>query len=945
MPLIDKQIQATVNMLIEGAIKRGRLPGQVDLLEELAGIQERINGSPVFRPLAVTRFDQFDVKKWNSEMQHVEFDLNILFEELISQAILLMKRTGWTDTVYRSQRGQLDRIIGTLNDILFAKQNAEDHFMGFSETFSDFSKIDLEVSTPGILSLAEEALLIPTAPMGTQRIPMEDLVREGVQGVVVNQPPQPELIRTATASDAPFSNIFHDLSLIWRHDVLTQNDLGCEIQITFPISAATAAHRITRASITPTSESEIKCQILTSIDGENFTLLPARDEWLILDRASREVAVDFESITARYIRLVLKKDSADELVDDKYRYSFGIRNFSLYTAARMPQADYQTVLLAPQFSTVEKVALEVDDFRPGGCEIDYYVSDGTGEFFPISPIGRASARAPQTIRFGDMRELKTSFFASGELAYTYNAQDYYTVNSLALTGESHFGMSQLYRGRNAWSRETSTVEEVRTNRDSYIEFTSENQKFYTYVSTTVTGEDLYALDGTSRTVLTIPEAQELYYDRNIAGHTVRPGFGVDIDEDAQPTYAVAEVLAVRSLGYIVTGETFSLSSSEWVEFANRNLDEITRPTIEWSTDENTWYDAIEDDSYVLETIPGQGDYLTGRIKMISAGNPDGGGTDPLYGRATYNVRRDVTHLVTDVNATRGQIWLAHPISADTFQIRYRIVPENIIRKSIVVTERHGEDHGIVYKEGSDYLVNVGLGAISRLGGGRIPERGVCYADFQWVEERYSLETFSVWCFFDKTEPEIIRFSAPSLDKDNGETFYMDVNGGRVDLVEAGETPILTRGWYRFTVESKVITDADAGIRKVLALVNTAGEPVFSGTAFFSEIRAFRAPMSQVSEAKMKFGTRKSDHTTFTIDPDGFIVVNFNPGASLDITTLIYNKDTGLLDERDEYFELLRVTSSGQTANGVKVRAILRRNPNVDPGTTPKVFGWALRISR
>ena len=174
---------------------------------------------------------------------------------------------------------------------------------------------------------------------------------------------------------------------------------------------------------------------------------------------------------------------------------------------------------------------------------------------------------------------------------------------------------------------------------------------------------------------------------------------------------------------------------------------------------------------------------------------------------------------------------------------------------------------------------------------------------------------------------------------------MDVNGGRVDLGEATETPILTRGWYRFAVESTGIASATSGIRKVLALLDLDGDPIFSGTKYFSELRAFRSPMYQVSEPKMKFGTRKDDRSTFAIDSEGHVVVNFNPGSASDITTLLYDPDTGTLVEQDEHFELMRVVSSGQTPAGVRVRAVLRRNPNVDPGTTPKIFGWSLRISR
>ena len=948
MPIIDKQIEAFLEEITKKYIQRGQLPSQTAIGRELKKLQERLNGSPTFRPWSVARFQQFDVVRWNEEIQLVEFDLKTLFHELVTQALGLMKRTGWAETVYRSQRGQLDRILAALNDVLFTKQNAEDHFLGFSETFTDFSKIDISESTEGVLSLAEKVALIPAAPMGTKRILMEDKIREYSQRVEVVRPARDQIISSRPAADAPFKNIFHDMSVIWRHDVVTQRDSGVEIQAVFPIDQKTGPYRITRAAITPTSETKMSCKILYSNDGENFILLPIKEEWLVLDRMSNEVAVDFEGVTARWIKIILKKDYADEETGQGYRYSFGIKNFSLYEANRLPQATYQTVVMTPAFGLVEKVAIEVEDWIPGGTEIDYYVSGLSGEFLPIAPVDRADPQAPRVVRFGDMYEVWARFDGAGELAYVYNALNFYRINAEPVSGDYHFGMSQLYRGKWAWARETNVIEEIQAARDVYIDFASDTQKLYTYKSETVTGDLLTHPYGDQRTVIVVPSDDEIYYDRNNSGHLVRPDPTTDVDNDTEPTYAVAEVLAIRG-SYTVTGETFTLSTTKWTELANRNIDEnedITLQVYRAGPDPVAgWYDFTEDSSWHMEKWPGQGDYLTGRAKMVA--DAYGTGVTSASARINYTIRRDVTHLVRDIVPSKGQIWLAHPVTADRFVVRYRVVPENIVRKSVVVTSSPGEEYGTLYTEGRDYKINVSSGTITRLNtnDNKIKSGGTCYVDYQWVDEKYNLETYTAWCFYDKDESTRIEFSPPDIDKDNGETFYMDINGGRVDLAEAQETPILSRGWYRFAVESAAITNSDAGIRKVLELTDIIGDPIFSGTKYFSEIRAFRQPMYQVSEPKLKFGTRKDDRSTFAIDGEGYVVVNFNPGSAEDITTLLYDPTTDALVEQDEHFELLRVRSSGKTPTGIRLRIVLRRNPNVDPGTTPKVFRWALRLSR
>ena len=954
MPLIEKQINNALVLITETFIKGGRLPSRNALLRQMSEFTERITGGPTFRPLEANRYKQFDVKSWNKELLNVEFDLKNLFEELVDQAIFLMKRTGWSDTVYRAQRGQLDRILAELQDIFFVKSNAEDHFVGFSETFTDYSKFDQSNSTPGVHNLAEKAALIPSAPMGTKRIKLEDKAKSISQTIKVTQPNRNNVVRSVTAADAPFNHIFHDLSLIWRHDVVTRNDEGCEIEVTFPLDDTMGSYRITRVSITPTSESEMKCRISTSADSTNFVLLPTKSEWISLSKMSKETGLDFEAINVKYLRFILRKESADEVVAGGYRYSFGLKNLSLYEIGRLPQATYQTVVMSPQYGQVEKVALEVQDYIPAGTQIDYYIADETGEFLPISPMDRASSKAPRVIRFGDMTAGWHRYNASGELAYTYNSLNFYQTNTIPITGDYHFGMCQLYRGKNAWSRETATIEELQNTRDSYIQFTKSSQKLHTYKDSVVTGESLIGPDQTARTVLTVPSGDIIYYDRNIGGHLIRPNEGINIDDDACPNYAVAQVLAVRNSGYTITGEVISLSSTVWTNLTHKNVDETHTPQIYWTSLTDPGIPSTGplvqdyDPGFTMGKWPGEGNYYNGTLRM-SLTSPRQGigpyGENPIPATVSYNLRKDVTHLVRDINVAKGQIWMAHTIDADSFQIRYRIVPENVIRKSIVVTERRGEDQGTLYKEGSDYLINVAQGTIIRPEGSRIESGGACYVDYQWIKEKYALETFSVWCHYDKTEPTTIQFSSPDLDKDNGENFYMDINGGRFDLSEANETPIFTRGWYRFSVESKTITDADAGIRLILALKDLDGVSIFSGTKYFSEIRAFRSPLQQVSEAKLKFGTRKNDRGVFALDPLGYVIVNFNPGSSEDITTLLYDTDSDALVEQDELFELMRVISSGNTSQGVKLRAILRRNSDAAPGTTPKIFGWAIRLSK
>ena len=233
-----------------------------------------------------------------------------------------------------------------------------------------------------------------------------------------------------------------------------------------------------------------------------------------------------------------------------------------------------------------------------------------------------------------------------------------------------------------------------------------------------------------------------------------------------------------------------------------------------------------------------------------------------------------------------------------------------------------------------------------MAGGRITGRQFsAYVDYQYLEEVKTLELYYTYCYVDTSDRPSIRFSALNLDDVEGEKFFLDIQGGQVDLTKATETPNLTRGWHRFSVLSKPITDLTSGIRQVLSLRDIEGDPVFASTKYFNEVRSHREPLRQVTVSKLKYGTRKDDHSTFALDTNGYVVVNFQPGSAEDLVTYRWNTLSSSLVQYDEQFELIYLLPSTRTPDGVRFKAVLRRDESADPAITPKLFAWAVRISR
>ena len=153
MAIIERQIRSKLDSIITDKLREGKLPRTNSIQQETKDFMNRVDGGPIFRAIHQDYASTWDTVQWNREIEYAGFDLGILFEELIGQAISLMRRTGWAETSYRSQRGQLDLAISELDDVLFAMRNADYQFMGVRDIMVDMSKVDLASSTNGVVDL------------------------------------------------------------------------------------------------------------------------------------------------------------------------------------------------------------------------------------------------------------------------------------------------------------------------------------------------------------------------------------------------------------------------------------------------------------------------------------------------------------------------------------------------------------------------------------------------------------------------------------------------------------------------------------------------------------------------------------------------------------------------------------------------------------------------
>ena len=940
MPIVERQVTKRLNSAIRKILQSGSVPSGTALQVELEPFSKKLDGGPTYEPPVQVEKSDFDIISWNRAIDQLTFDFEVLYEEIKDQSIQLARRMNWSEASYRAQRGLLDVALSKLDDILFTTQNA-DYYLGISDTLNNMSNMDIENSTPNVQSLSERALLIPATALGTNRLNMEHMLANAMQPVDAVFPQQNLIVRNSPVSGAPFSNAFHDLVTPWRHDLFVKSD-SAAIRVTFPLTGNDATVDISKVSIIPHSESKMRVTILSSLDNINFTELPVPggSSNILLNSSAFEKCFDFPTTRARYIRLILSKDTPDEITDNGNRFSFGLKSISFYTVGRGFSATYQTIPLSTEQGKIEKVSIEAKESIPANTSIEYYLSESGEEWSPIAPIGRSNNRLPLTVNFGNSTKNRFSFIASSpELDETIKSVSYYQANSGEAISETPiFGSALLYRGLDCWASQSNEEEVVEQVTDTFIDFTSKDkQKLYHYVTLDAVAATRYNDYNPTRLLFpiysTLTLARSVFYDEN-GGHLLVPGPTVDPDTDPQPKYAISKITGYRT-AYSVTGELLTISLTKLSHLANSNIDPNIPLVV---VDTVTTGELTENVHYTLGR-----NYITkapnGTIRLISNTIQT---ESSINVSVDYGINKDLTQYVVGLSNDNKTILLDRGVTADRYEVKFRTVPQGgIIRSSIKVTERYGADGGTIYREGSDYTLNLSDGNIVKMSGGNM--KSSCYVDFRYTVTEYELTNYHSWCYVDSNEPVQAEWSAISANRTLGEKFFININGADIDLTEAEETPTLTRGWYRFSVFSQDVTTLDSAIQQVLSLVDLSGEPIFSGNKYFAEIRAFRDPMRQTTELGLKYGVRKEDHSLFAINDDGYVITNFLPGSTDDLTT--YRLIDGSLIEDNERFELVYGVSSQHTPTSILLKIVLRRNPTTDQAVTPKVFYWAIRISR
>ena len=968
MPIARRQIEELSRRFILEGLREGRhLPPSVLAARVRDFLGGRPDYGPVMRVRPQDRKRRWDLAAHNRVLEELDLDLEVLFAEMREISAKLMARHNFAEIAYHSQSRDLDLILGELSNLLFVTRNTNDRFHGVFDNFRDVSKIDAGLSTPGVVDLSESALVLPPGALSTRKVNLSHL--HGATSWYVRVQAAGRIRSSATGTDAPFGNAFHDLVNVWRHDLVTDAPGPASVEFTIPVSRVeTQEISITRIQLVPHSPRPMRGTVFHSTDNVNFLKIPQGSE-VEMTRSDREYNIDTASTRIQYLRVVLAKSEPDAVnPDGTYSYSFGLKHLGLYSIGRAVSAEMVSKALFPAGMTdpITRVSLRASSTTPEQCSVRWEIratdadGDDIGDWRPISPANAVVPELPQVLRFGNEAQETMRFTGQGATLWSTfrNASLYELAGSALPAGEISidvvFGTAQLYRGLGAWSRNRRVEKGVRRIQDSYVSFdTGDRQNIWAArtdkASASTRRDAKLARDVTH---LVVPHG----IDYDPATMPLVPS-GVDPALDPTPRYAIHSILWHRSEMEDTERLTFNLDgyvSGVPVSVKNVVLDGDDQPVVK-STDGLTTYRRNLD--YTLFRLADR----TVMVRPLKSGTPGSQSQFPASGSVTFDVTYhldpDITPLVHRVEG--GTIVMKEDLGQgadETFEVTYRFVPVGgfkIVKSTLRATARRGSDEGRIHREGTDYNVDVNRGTITRIASGAIQPDGeniAAYLDFYYEYESSLLETFTTWVFVADREPRRILYDAQVLDREAGERFLLRTQGDTIDLTESAETPPLGFGWHQFVVRSKDPgTHPVAAIRRIAALEDRSGNPVFvAGGTYFSRMMASRVPMKQVEQDFLLTNVVPANHSNFALTSAGEVVVNFLPGTTDDLYTAAPRIGPGgsvTFATRAEEFELAyaRRIEDAEPVRGVRVRALLSRNASADGALTPKVQSYDVKV--
>lgn len=989
MTIAIRQYREIYNKYLLMFLKEGRVPSFDEVIERAGSELPNLDqpATPLYGYIPQAADSVFDIHLYNRSVDNILTDLKVLFSELTDIEVSNIQRILHANLFHSVHTYELSRMNRQLDALLFSLQGAEDNFVSAFENFNDTSKTNTKESTKGIVDTYEGALALPIGGKGTLKIDVSHLYEKADVGLTVESSTGKII---GTLPETKFGTIFKDSQKVWGVIVDCEQEEAVSIKFTFSLKREEFINRITLLHHGSKSQTAF---ISTSVDNVNYKDIIEYSGGVLLDNQSKVASMDFADRLVEYITVKLSKVSADTVLTDTdtskqiYRYIFALKNLSLYSTGRTNSGTYisKPFDFSSDIPSLSRVSISCSEKIPEDTSISWYIGlleedEQVGTFLAITPESRATSYGPSKIVNLQDTVTDSTYIVSTSTTYTnvfnYNSIPFYSIATL--DEKPIFGTAKLYRGQRSWLKDNKGTINLSSVTDNFIPFSKGNiQKLYKIQQEVATLKSVSSIS--SQRVLFTTNAP-LYTENG--PYSLTPGEGVNVDKDTAPIYAIFSAyvsggpIAKQKLNATFTSGSFDIGQPNilYSTSSDISIEEVVTVAFGNYSIGATVRKFISGTDYIVELDSNS--KPTGRI-LTTQGSPllqAPANTPNSHYVVKYSTDPDITRFITNIvsnqivftiNATNTNV-----LVDDQVIIKYRFVPNNIIKSSVKVKAGFGNPAGfVVFKQGADYIFDVETSTIQRLSTGKILQDQDVYVDYQYNDNANGLQQYFLWAFISEPDGISIRTSVTNTglngivntlipDTAAGEQLYANIQGlGLIKLTSATEWPRMS-GWVQFVVRSispslLQTTSKKALIDQVISMKDREGEYIFVANGkYFKETTGIREPLKQTSLSFLKNNVLKNDRQYFAIKEivEGTelkyqVVINFAPNSTDDLYSYTVDTNTNQIVGNAEEWKLNWSSSESDTEfKKIIVKAVLNRDASADGNITPKVYNYYLKAS-
>jgi len=967
MGLLKRRIYRAISAAKLLLLRRGVLPSIDKIIHMVKG--EGPADSPIMKVAVQKPKKPFDMDAHNKMLVGANEDFKLLFDEFYAQSLRSLRVLDSGDIRLRRALREGRVTNDLLEHELLRVKGIDGYFFGNYDTFRDISKVDLDTTTARI-DLGTESVRLPRSTGGTIRVRMDHLVSLSVGPVSITEASS-HVVSSKNVSGQPFSNMFDSLSSAWQYEVLSTRSNGIIVSFDIPVTGDGGAAEVSTVVIDPLTVGFVPTEVSCSTDGQNYTRLS--------ETGSRQLA----SMKVRYsgtttlckklrFRFSVERPVREETLNGSplYTYMLGIKEIEVYKESFVASAILQSVSLSPisayTISTIDKVALDVEEEVPEGTEIRYEVAPDTDptNFRKISPVNRPRFGAPTVIDFDQIVEipaLSNIVDITSSTVHTFSNGDT-TRNGLVFYQGYTFATAPQFmsvtvrRGLDAWrllQKEGAT--RILSERGNLISFSDTDNSQRLYVS--VYGEHITTHPASTGTAYTsISPRFELISDPNFAPASTS-------QNPQNPASVVSSILLIPSPGG--SGLSFS-GNNAYLRVGTLREGLEGEKLLVFSSGIGFPIRRIEGQSIYLDYNDKQGSSITGnfRVKQLlingtvvtvvledPAGVLQESGSTLAGYFSSLNVAEDV------IETTSSEIRLSQDIAVrrgDTFVVDYRrrlLSSEKLIPSSVVVFSSIGDQHQ--FRQDTDYAVDAALRSITRLADGSITmnpdgNRTTVRVNFSYESRDTSKYIYETVVTTPSGKTTTIDIDNSALSLEEGESISLLTSSGVIDL-STDVSLRLSPGLHRVRVVSKpartnsVGLSQDTAFYKAVNLVDVQGQYIFSPGRYFESMEAYSAPLQETSLFRLTTSIRREDTGYFAVDGSTLVFNNDPFSVQSGVITILPGGSVPLAKERMA-IGYKYLPSGTDPITGVILRATLNRKTGSREEVTPTIYGYNVRFT-